>query len=69
MTGLKGYRTRLLNCLGLIILFATELMQVLPQLALGEQVSAIIRTGLLVLILIGNIVLRELTDTRAGHRT
>lgn len=69
MFHLKGYRTRILNWLGLILLVGSELINLLPELAIEPQIANYIRSGLLVVLTLGNLILRELTNTPAGRRS
>lgn len=65
----KGWKTRILNVLASAVGLATEVMPLLSQLTLEPELRGQIHSALLITVLVGNLILRELTDTAAGSAT
>ncbi len=62
----KGWRTRAFNIFAALIGLASELVPMVPRLSIEADLKGHIQTGLLLTVLIGNLILREITNTAAG---
>ena len=67
MSFFKGWKTRIFNFVSALVAFANEAIPLLPALAIDADFQAQVRSWLLIAVLVGNLILRELTDTPAGR--
>jgi hypothetical protein len=68
MKRFKGWRTRAFNIFAALIGLASELIPLVPRLTIEPDMKGHIQTGLLLTVLIGNLILREISNTKAGSK-